>query len=597
MGIFEKLKFQKVVSLGQLCRSAFCPPFACFLFCMLFSMMGALSLYVNVYMRIMNGNTTSDGRLSFAFVNADGVMGQTRAQALLALNSDVVAIGETHLSKEQQPLMRHAFHGYDCHWGAPVSGKNGGVGFLVRRGSCWRATLVAFPPSSRCYEHSQAGRLAALVLTIGNGSRGLVCYSIYGYSGARWNLALKRRTNQIVDDVLADATVRGLPSLLGGDINLQLQESTALQRLSQLNWSHLPSICGMAAVPTCYKGAGSSIDHVFLDPLAMSAFDSFSVGERLSDHCPLYCNLSIGAVSQSICRSRSFGSLPAGYSFPPPLSAPTAHLETEFGDSLAQGNITQCFRIWSRWAETHLKELWQRVSNDTSFCYGRGCVRIDSHAVWPRACKDSAASLRDRRIWKQICRLVEVEKRPWGHLAAKTWGKVRDSISCLPPELMEEANVVLAETCSAMRASVVKRLFEQALCLSQSTEKKRRLRDWKDRLQNSVRAQHAWLRQDACSSTLNTNVVDQFAAVRDAWGAVADLFRHHEPDHAAFFDLYDPYITPVDVELPPLTGQILRDEMSRMVVSSPGLDAWCHDDLKLLSHCAPWVMDLSLIHI
>ena len=72
---------------------------------------------------------------------------------------------------------------------------------------------------------------------------------------------------------------------------------------------------------------------------------------------------------------------------------------------------------------------------------------------------------------------------------------------------------------------------------------------------------------------------------------MTDLFKDGEPDADAFFAAYGRYIAPVEVELKPLTASMLREELLGMKASSPGLDAWSHEDLKLLAVGAPWVFD------
>ena len=42
-----------------------------------------------------------------------------------------------------------------------------------------------------------------------------------------------------------------------------------------------------------------------------------------------------------------------------------------------------------------------------------------------------------------------------------------------------------------------------------------------------------------------------------------------EPDHNSFFARYEQYIQAFHVDLPPLTGQMLRDEIYKMKESSP----------------------------
>ena len=196
---------------------------------------GSLRLAVNVYMRVVKGNTASK-------------------RALQSTGADVEAISETHLTQEHQGCLKHSFGHYECFWGTPVFGKFGGVGFLVRRGSCWHARLLDFPRDSACRRHIDAGRLSVLSTHLGSGSRRLLIYNIYGYSGARWSLKLRHWTQRLIEDALGDAASRGLPCAFGGDYNLEVIDSPLLQRVPQMGWFHVPTFCGQASVHTCFKG-------------------------------------------------------------------------------------------------------------------------------------------------------------------------------------------------------------------------------------------------------------------------------------------------------------------------------------------------------
>ena len=372
---------------------------------------GSFFLCHNKLMRMLHGNTTQPD-LSFAFANVDGVVGRDRSHAILDLDCDIIALTETHLTQEHQKILQHSFPGYQPFWGAPVSGKKGGVGFLVRTGSTWHAKLISISASSPCYKYFQEGRLVVLSLQIGNGSRQILIYNAYGYSGARWNHGLKSQTHAIVESALQDSISRGLPALFGGDLNLQLDESSVLQRMTQFDWFHLPSLCNSATTSTCFKGKGSAIDHIFCNSLAFHAFTSFSIGSCISDHASLQCTFSLQVISQTVHRNRTMTSLPPKFQFPIPLSSPVLQLGKNFSAFLQKGDIASAYKLWCNYAEAHLKTLWTHVDENAKFTEGRGSVRVDAHAMWPVSHFDSAATLHARRLWKLICRMDEITKRP-----------------------------------------------------------------------------------------------------------------------------------------------------------------------------------------
>ena len=116
------------------------------------------------------------------------------------------------------------------------------------------------------------------------GQSSILVYNAYGYSGARWNAALKKLTHNLIEAALTDGASRGLPAIFGGDLNLQIEAPMVLQRMSQHDWCHIPRICGMPDEPTCFKVPGSAIDHVFFNAWDLSAFQYFNFGNQISDH-------------------------------------------------------------------------------------------------------------------------------------------------------------------------------------------------------------------------------------------------------------------------------------------------------------------------
>ena len=557
---------------------------------------------VNFYMRVMNGNTACHKAFSLCFINADGVMGNGRTHALQATQADVIAISETHLSLEHQRCIQRSFGQYECFWGAPVDGKSGGGGFLVRRGSCWHVKLLDFPVGSACHKHVSCGRLAVLSLWLGKGSRQMLVYNMYGYSGARWSLKLKHWTHRLIEDAMGDAAMRGLPAVLGGDANLEVDDSQLLHGMPQMGWVHVPAMCGLASVHTRFKGKGSCIDHVFLNSLAASSFHDFSIGDRtgFADHCPLFCSLAIDVCSQTVLRNRSYAQVQMGQSHVP-LRDPVEALGNKFDLDLKTGAVDDAYRMWSRYAEKHLEALWSQHQSADRFQHGRGSVRLTSQDLWPPSCRDSAASLKCRRLWSTACRMVELEKRPFEHKAACTWHNAREALPYLSGDVAQTVQSILDGPCSVENARMVKQHLDSFLVSVQNEEKRARIQAWKRSLQSSTRSQHRWLRQDSMSSTrlcftgpdgkLTANVNKQFEAVRTAWRAVTDLFKNGEPDSDAFFHEYGQLLNPVEVDLPPLTADMLRTELANMTPSSPGLDNWCHRDLLLLSTHAPWVFN------
>ncbi|CAE6970349.1 unnamed protein product, partial [Symbiodinium sp. CCMP2456] len=508
--------------------------------------------------RMVNGNTQP---FRICYLNADGFMGMTRGPAISALPADVIAISETHLTADLLKLVDGSFPRFRALWGAP---SQAGVGFLVRDAAVWTVRPIQWTASSPCHRHFIAGRLHGISLYLGNGKKQLLCYVIYGHSGARWSSQLKKRTHNIVEAVLSDAASRGLPAIFGGDINLEVSDSDLLQRLPQLGWSRLADAAGLGQAPTCFKGGGSVIDHMYCNQLSMASFTAFFHGDRMhfADHNPLFGHFNVGVASQVVFRNRHYTNHPVDGAYAP-LSGRVVTIHHTFSLCLQRGDVDSAFRYWNQYAEKHLSAIIVAVANDSgSFQHGRGTVRVDPQPLWPPSRCGDVASLAICRLWKQCCRMVQLQKQTFGELARRTWYNAARGLSDLSEGEMAEARRLLSGRCLLESVVRLRSIFEHAIVRVQREQKHARIASWKAKLQSSVRAQHTWLRNDGVVDGIcfqgtdgqrTANVAEQFEAVREAWKAVNELFKDG--------------------------------------VSSPGLDGWSYPDLKILAQYAPWVFD------
>ncbi len=574
------------------------PPLCSYVLSLCFSF-GLLFCNINQYMRSTHGNTSC--QLRFTFLNPDGVSGRTRAAALTSLNSDIICLSETHLTSELQTLAQNSFTGYQAYWGAPAHGK-GGVGFLVKKGSVWHTRPLSWNSDSACLRHYEAGRLHGITLHVGNGKQQVLCYVMYGQSGARWNLAMRAQTHQMIEHVLADATERGLPCILGGDINLQISDSHVLQRMQQMGWHSLALAFGKNQQHTSFKGSGSIIDHVYSNSLAFSFCKNFEIGDRtgLADHAPLHADFLLGPVAQRILRNRDYGKLPV---FPQEFmpNRPSVAMDTRFGTALQDQNVELALRLWNNYAEQHLKDLVFQFDNSISFKQGRGVVRLDSTHQLPHIRGDRVAPLLIRRLWKNVCRMSEVASRPYGVTAQRAWQNTFDSLCFLPSDLAAEAQSLLEQNISTENATILRRLFERGISQEEHRLKQKRLNEWKSKLQASVKSQHNWIKNSTVSNDSfcfngvdnrpTADIDEQFASVRLAWKAITELFKDTEPNQESFFREFGQFIPHKSFDLPSLTADMLRKELRSMPISCPGLDAWRIEDLKTLERFCPWIFD------
>ena len=488
--------------------------------------MGAFVLGINCYMRMVNGST-SFPPLRFCFVNVDGVMGKTRGAAIDALPGDIMVLTETHLTTELLRVVGQSFHGFRCFWGAPASGKTG-VGFLLRKTAVWAASPLSWAASSPCFREFLSGRLHGLSVHVGNGHKQMLVYGIYGISGSRWNAGQRKHTRSILEAVLADAAVRGLPAMVGGDFNLEISDSDLLQRLPVLGWTSLAQHVGLQDSHTCFRNGASCIDHVYVNNLLLPTFAGFSLGSRqgLADHLPLHCKVGWGVSPQTVFRNRDYGVPPLDHDTVQ-VSCSLSRLGHGFTTALRHGEVELAYRLWSSNAEAFLQNVWHQLDDTRGFRRGRGTVRVDNYALWPHCRDGGAVSVDSRRLRRHVCRMIEVQKRPFGQTAVRTWRNAQSAVELLQGADRDDACRLLSGRCSAESALCIQGILERAISQLQVAAKRRRLQQWKRQLQDSVKAQHAWLRQSTphmfslCfkgrDGRETANVVEQFAAVRQAW--------------------------------------------------------------------------------
>lgn len=515
------------------------------------SFFGAFLCGHNRLMHTLNGNT--GGCTRFAFLNSDGIMGKDRASSIGEIDADVIALSETHLSDNLMKLAHGRFPGYSSFWGSPVKGKSGGVGFLIKPSSFWHISPVKWDSQSPCYKYFLEGRLYAVSVFLGKGSSQLIVYTAYGYAGSRWSSELKQKTHNLIEAICVDIAARGLPSIFGGDLNIQTDESNLLEALPQLGFTNLASLTGQSNIATCFKGKeGSTIDHVFCNGLMLATFSSLQIKSQVADHAPLVCTFTDTCLSQLIHRNRFYGDFLDGdlSSFVP---SDTIVLSSQFVTSLRTLDLDKAYRIWSCFAERHLHSIHEHLESSSVFKHGRGSIRLDPQHVWPHTRGEAAASLPIRKMWRQCCRMVQVKRQPHGQVALRTWTNAQKALQFLTQEEFSVASSLLAQTPSEENATALLNCFNAALERMQKFESKRRISNWKRRLQSSVKAQHSWMRQDTANQqqlcfqdkdgVLTASIPEQFDSVTKAWSAVTELFKDKEPDHELFFQKYDQYIS------------------------------------------------------
>jgi exonuclease III len=549
------------------------------------------------------GNTEGE-TLKIGFVNVNGVLGKHRPRALLALRADIIGLQETHLDRGAAAACKGRFHPMAEEWGAPTPGR-AGVGFLHRPGASWHTMPLTWPEASPCHRAWAAGRLHAMILALGRGQRQIVVYTVYGWAQSRTIAAERERTHEIVSAVMGDAAARGLPAILGGDLNLEVAESAVLRRMAPAGWSEVARMFGRQGEVTCTKGSGSHIDHIYVNSLMVNHVVSLDTASRvgLADHVPQVVTIDICVRSQLTQRARFYEPVfPHGAE--PPLCDRLLDMPSSFEDALLDGDVDTAYRVWSRHAEQCLMGLAARAGKSDQVKTGRGTVRIDPEHEWPRAKRAQATTIHEQRLWKTVCRLSEIILRPHGWSAQRLWQKVHNDAELLlgDAEAHAEAKRLLdAGPLGLACAEQLRELFSAHCELLAGKARRKRIAEWKLRMQSSVKAQHAWMRHDGQSvgtfclkgadGTRSANLERQFDIIREAWQAITEAHKDGEPSADDFFDKYGQHVERVECELSGIETQDLIRAIMEMPPTSSGLDGWSQADLRALACAQPHVIE------
>ena len=332
----------------------------------------------------------------------------------------------------------------------------------------------------------------------------------------------------------------------------------------------------------------------------LTTFSSFKIGSAtgLADHAPIFCEFTDKIRAQQVFRNRCYGDTPKGtpvdFTLPSHIS-----LSPKFAACLRTHDVDSALRHWSKFAEEHLQAIWHNLDPQNSFTKGRGTIRIDRQHVWPHSKAGKATPLHIRRMWKHCCRMVQVRKQPYGELAKRTWEHARDALQFLNHDEFAVAAPLLAKPCGSDSADKLLQCFDTCLTRLQTELSQKRIMNWKLRLQNNVKAQHSWIRQETTQQQqfcfknsdgkFTASISEQFESVRIAWATITDLFKHSEPDHDTFFQQYGRYITQFDTDVSEITCESLCQTIISTPDSASGLDGWAFKDLKLLASYTPEV--------
>ena len=216
--------------------------------------------------------------------------------------------------------------------------------------------------------------------------------------------------------------------------------------------------------PTCHQGKGSRIDHVFAYKSSIDLLHNYQISRTLcfykschdqySSHCPK-------KTVQIRSTQRQVALLPE---LTPPESQHDVLPDTipvTFSTFLRSGNTTDAFKVWSRHAETLLFQVANSQHHQTKPSnIHRGEVKFHDTRKFPRVIDGQATILKDRQLWKAMCRAIECQKAAPGYRRDKTWKKLFDIILHLPHQYQHKFKCLAAQPVSLELAKRVETLLQ-----------------------------------------------------------------------------------------------------------------------------------------
>jgi hypothetical protein len=269
--------------------------------------------------------------------------------------------------------------------------------------------------------------------------------------------------------------------------------------------------------------------------------------------------------------------------------------------ALSQNQIEDAWSMWSKTAEACLMRISvaQAPSGCSGIKLGKGKVRFRRQRVFPKQFAESATTLEIVR-WSKIMRQLQELNRftHFGQRAVLTWKNVQKQVALTKAQVQHADTVrqIAGNDLNLQHVQAMSRLIPTILATIQYDEQKARIKNWKQRMQNSKRSLHKWLKkgQEVSSRVIlnsageaTANKDDFFAAITDAWDGIFNKFANRSPPLDPFLEIFGPTMRSAPCQLEPLTAERLRASLREVKQSSSGLDGWNANELKALSAWFP----------
>jgi hypothetical protein len=372
---------------------------------------------------------------------------------------------------------------------------------------------------------------------------------LYLPSGARWEASKRKYAHDCFNAVQHDLCEKGdVVALILGDFNLATEDSSILQSW-QAKGPMIDANCSAPESirwnPTCHQGKGSRIDHIFAYKNSIDLVQGYDVIRTAcsTNHSMISIYLTIPKAMQIRRTQRPVAPLPE-------LTQPASDsdifpdsMPAEFHTFLNSGDTTKAFQVWSQHAEkipfqvANLQHHNVKPSN-----IHRGEVKFHDTRKYPRIIGEQATTLKDRQLWKAMCRAVECQKTQTGYRRDKTWQKLFKIIPILPTEYHSEFQRISGQPVSVDLAKRVETLLRNIYSSQCKENTVQRINNWKKRMRLNEAESAKWLRTKnhkkvlAVSSTEqgpSANSQSRIETIREAWSKFSGPTKMENPPFAS----------------------------------------------------------------
>ena len=392
--------------------------------------------------------------------------------------------------------------------------------------------------------------------------------------------------------------------MLLGDFNLQISDSHVLaQALQQKVWCDTRDHSSLEVqnTPTCHKGKGSFIDHIWVSPNLYDLCNSFAITKHheFKDHSLLTIKIGIPRSEQNIKSLRSVRKLPDALPLPSrdDSKIPSA-ISPKFQCAINSQDVDAAYKYWSQEFERILFIIAGKLpaSQTDSVAAKRGQIVFHDQRKFPKTVQGHASTTRKaRKLWKAHCQLVEILIATSGTRRDRTIANVAKIAQWLPQH--QSNDFITSINCSNFQYAL--HLIKSALDANVKEDKQQRILHWKQKIRSDNKHSFQYLKSKAASAPIKVSQVNdtvtaeaqtRLDSISNVWKAIYSKHAQGEPSFHNFMSKYGSTMKSQIIDL----GTIQEDHVLRilrqMKNNAPGLDQIMVAELKAAVSWSPTLL-------